>query len=163
MIRLSEAETKQWLRECGLPMPWGVVVRSASEARATHAIRPGTAVVKAMVPTGRRGKAGAVLMVEDAGQRAEATAKLIGTMVNGHLTDAVYIEERIAIADEYYFAALLSDGMPQVLVSRNGGVDIEQVSQETPEAVVRAAIDPARGLTPWAAAELWLRAGVTGP
>ena len=163
MIRLSEAQTKQWLRECGLPVPWGVAASSSEEARTTHDVRAGAAVVKAMVPTGRRGKAGAVIMTDGAEQRASVAGKMIGTMVNGHLVEAVYIEERIAIDAEYYFAVVLGDAMPEVLVSRRGGVDIEQVSLDAPEFVVRAAIDPNDGLSTWAAAELWLRAGVTGP
>jgi len=162
MIRLSEAETKQWLRDCALPVPWGLVAGSVEAALTSAQARPGAAVVKAMVPTGRRGKAGAVLMADDAEQRAGAAMRLLGSQVNGHLTEAVYIEQRIAIASEYYLAFILGDGMPEVLLSRRGGVDIEQISTETPNAVVRAAIDPVEGLSAWDAAELWLRAGVTG-
>jgi len=163
MIRLSEAATKQWLRQSGLPVPWGAAAHSADAACATVEAFPGATVVKAMVPTGRRGKAGAVLMADDGPQRGDAAAKLLGTVVNEYLTEAVYVEERIAIDVEYYFALLLNDAMPEVLVSRRGGVDIEDVTREAPEAIVRASIDPLNGLTKWAAAELWLQAGATGP
>lgn len=162
MIRLSEAQTKQWLRQCGLPVPWGAAVHSADSAHATALAWPGPTVVKAMVPTGRRGKSGAVLMADDAQQRRSAAKQLLGTVVNGYLTESVYVEERVAIADEYYFALILTDAMPQVLISRSGGVDIEEVSRDAPDAVVRASIDPLVGLPSWHAAELWLRAGVTG-
>ncbi len=163
MIPLNEAETKQWLRECELPVPWGVAVCSLDDACATHDVRPGAAVVKALIPTGRRGKAGAVLMTEDADQRGNAANRLLGTLVNGYLVEAVYVEERIDIDSEYYLAFVLNGGSPEVLLSRRGGVDIEAVRREEPDAVVRASLDPIDGLNTWAATELWLRAGVTGP
>ncbi|WP_159589922.1 ATP-grasp domain-containing protein [Hydrogenophaga sp. BPS33] len=163
MIRLNEATTKQWLRDQGLPVPWGVAAQSPEAARATVRDFSGATVVKAMVPTGRRGKAGAVLMADDAEQRASATDSLIGRTVNGYAVKAVYVEERMAIEAEYYLAFLLSGAMPRILLSRRGGVDIEDVTREDPDAIVQADIDPLTGLTPWAASELWLRAGVTGP
>lgn len=163
MIRLSEAETKQWLARCGLPVPWGRAAGSPAEVEQSLADHDGAAVVKAMVATGRRGKAGAVLMADDAAARRAAAASLFGKTVNGFLTSAVYIEARVAITAEFYFAVVLDGAQPEVLISRQGGVDIEQVSQQDPTAVVRAALDPLTGLTPWAAAELWLKAGVSGP
>lgn len=163
MIRLSEAEAKQWLRQCNLPVPWGAAAHSVDAACATLDSFSGATVVKAMVPTGRRGKAGAVLMADDGAQRGDAAAKLLGKVVNEFLTEAVYVEERIAIDAEYYFALVLNDAMPEVLISRRGGVDIEEVSRDAPESIVRARIDPLAGLTSWAAAELWLQAGITGP
>ena len=65
MIPLNEAETKQWLRECDLPVSWGFTIYTAKEARATHDLQPGAAAVKALVPTGRRGKTGAVVMTDE--------------------------------------------------------------------------------------------------
>ena len=162
MIRLTEAETKDWLRDCGLPVPWGLAARSLDEVRASCTSHPGPAVVKAMVATGRRGKAGAVVLTGDDGERAAAAARLLGSTVNAYLTEAVYIEERIAIEAEYYFAVLLDGEAPEVLLSCRGGVEIEQVSQDEPDAVVRARIDPLKGLSSWDAAELWLRAGAQG-
>ena len=162
MIRLTEAETKDWLRDCGLPVPWDLAARSVDEVLASCTSHPGPAVVKAMVATGRRGKAGAVVLTADDGERAAAAARLLGGTVNTYLTEAVYIEERIAIEAEYYFAVLLDGEAPEVLLSCRGGVEIEQVSQDEPDAVVRARIDPLKGLSSWDAAELWLRAGAQG-
>ncbi|MFA5490097.1 MAG: ATP-grasp domain-containing protein, partial [Candidimonas sp.] len=64
MKALSEAQTKTWLRGHGLPVPWGMAANSAREALASQETRAGRAVVKAMIPTGRRGKAGAVIMAD---------------------------------------------------------------------------------------------------
>lgn len=161
MIRLNEATTKQWLRDQGMPVPWGMAADSPQAASAQ--VFPGPTVVKAMVPTGRRGKAGAVLMADDADQRASSAASLLGRVVNGYPVDAVYVEERIAIAAEYYMALLLDGAMPRMLVSRRGGVDIEDVSRDEPDAIVHADIDPLSGLGIDAASALWARAGVSGP
>ncbi|HEY9278892.1 MAG TPA: ATP-grasp domain-containing protein [Eoetvoesiella sp.] len=163
MTPLNEAQTKQWLHASQFPVPQGVTATSADAAHTTTASFPGPAVVKALVPTGRRGKAGGVIMARDAGERGKAAAQLIGTAVNGHLVNAVYIEECIAIEQEYFLAFLLTDAGPQVLVSRFGGVDIEDTMRTDPKSVLREQIDPIRGLSTWNAAELWLMAGIKGP
>lgn len=162
MTPLDEDQAKRWLRDCGLPVPWGARASSVLEARATCTAHPGAAVVKALVPTGRRGKAGAVLMADDADARAAAAAKLLGTTVNSYRCAAVYVEERIDIQAEYYVAFVLGETGTELLVSLRGGVDIEEISREAPQAVVRATVDPLRGLASWEAAELWLRAGAKG-
>ena len=88
MIRLTEAETKDWLRDCGLPVPWGLAARSLDEVRASCTSHPGPAVVKAMVATGRRGKAGAVVLTGDDGERAAAAAR--GAWRNRHLHRQIF-------------------------------------------------------------------------
>ena len=159
MIRLSEAEAKTWLRESGLPVPWGMAASDAAAAAASVAEHAGPAVVKAMVATGRRGKAGAVLMADDGAARGAAAASLLGREVNGFRTAAVYVEQRIAITAEYYFAVVLDGASPEVLISCAGGVEIEEVAHSRPEAVLRAPIDPLTGLTAATASALWQRAG----
>lgn len=162
MIALDEAKAKRWLRECGLNVPWGAVAHTTEEALATYEAHPGPAVVKALVPTGRRGKSGAVVMADDAQQRGAQASRLIGAVVNGLRAHAVYIEDRVAIEAEYYLAFVLSETGPQVLVSRRGGIDIEDVHRDDPEAIVKAPVDPLAGLSEWAAIELWSRAGICG-
>ncbi|MPZ44322.1 MAG: hypothetical protein GEV05_13125 [Betaproteobacteria bacterium] len=101
-------------------------------------------------------------MADDAERAAAAAAKLLGTTVNGHLVRSVYVEERVAIADEYYLSFVLSGARSEVLVSRSGGVDIEEVSRTTPEKLVRLRIDPLNGLDTWIATDLWYDAGLRG-
>jgi succinyl-CoA synthetase beta subunit len=163
MIRLSEAQTKGWLRSLGLPVPWGQAAHSATEAEASIAEHPGPVVVKAMIPTGRRGQSGAVLMADHASDRSSAASKLIGLTVNGYLTEAVYIEERVGIAQEYFFAVVLEGPWPRVIASCKGGVEIEDIARSEPDALVHAEIDPLAGLNLWTATEVWLRAGASGP
>lgn len=162
MLRLTEELAKQWLRDSRLPVPRGLPAASAEEARRAAAGMPRGAVVKALVPTGRRGKAGAVLMVKDPHECGVAAARLLGTVVNGHTVRAVYVEERIAIKEEYYLSFVLRDDQPEILITRSGGVDIEDVMRENPAQLVRARIDPLKALDPWTAADLWLEAGLSG-
>ncbi|MGE0852704.1 MAG: ATP-grasp domain-containing protein [Hyphomicrobiaceae bacterium] len=163
MLRLLEDATKTWLREEGFPAPRGTAARNASEAADAMRAFPSGAVVKALVPTGRRGRAGAVRLVANPREAAQAAGGIIGSTVAGHLCEQVYIEERIAIAHEYYLAFLLSSERPQVIVSAQGGVDIETISSQAPEAIIRADVDPLRGLPTWEAMRLWRRTGITGP
>lgn len=139
-----------------------MAANTAQEALASQEKHAGRAVVKAMIPTGRRGKAGAVVMADDAGRRAAAADHLLGKIVNGHVVGAVYLEERIDIAHEYFLSFSISNGKPTILLSMNGGIDIEEAARENPEGFVRDDIDIAMGITPWKATELWLRAGAGG-
>lgn len=161
MLRLTEDRAKEWLRARGLPVPDGAAADSADAAARVAADMPGGAVVKALVPAGRRGKAGAVCVVADPDEARAAAGRMLGTTVNGHPVQHVYVERRIAIRNEYYLSFLLSGPQPEVLVSRSGGVDIEDAPTSAGP-MVRAGIDPLRGLTPWGAMELWLRAGLSG-
>ena len=162
MLRLTEDLAKQWLRDSGLPTPQAFAVASPQEARSAAERMPEGAVVKALVPTGRRGKAGAVLLAEDADQAGAAAAKLLGTVVNGHVVRKLYVEARVAIKDEYYLSFVVRDDRAEVLVSRSGGVDIEEVARVSPEKLVRSRIDPLNGLDTWTATDLWLDAGLHG-
>ena len=160
MHYLTEDIGKQILRDAGLPVPQGFRAMTAEAAAKAAKELGGPAVVKALVPTGRRGKANAVRMTETPDEARSAAADLLGTTVNGHFCNAVYVEERVAIAEELYLAFILEDYPPRVLVSTQGGVDIETVHMDRPEAILTAAIDPLKGLASWEALDLWERAGL---
>lgn len=162
-LPLLEDRTKAWLAGRGVPVPRGAAVATAAEAADRAAAMPGGAAVKALVPTGRRGKAGAVRLVADAAACRAAAAALLGTEVAGFPVDRLYVEERVTIAEELYLAFVLDGERPEVLASRSGGVDIEAAVAGRTDAMVRQIVDPARGLTSWDATELWLRCGVAGP
>ncbi len=162
MIRLTEDLTKRWLREEALPVPRGGIARTADEAASIAHGMKGGAFVKALVPTGRRGNAGAVIAAAHEQAAAAAAARLLGSIVNGHTVSAVYIEEGVRIRDEYYVSFVLQSDAPELLITRSGGVDIEAVMNVNPRALVRARIDPLAGLDTWTAMDLWLEAGVSG-
>ena len=162
MTPLTEELTKAWLQHCELSVPRGYVAHSADEAQSGYQNLAGAVVVKALVPTGRRGKAGAIVVAQNSVQCRSAAERLLGTSVNGHRVTAVYIEECISIAAEYYLSFVLQSDQVEVLISRRGGVDIEDVMREDPKSLVRQRIDPLSGLPLWLAMELWLRAGLDG-
>ena len=161
MLRLTEDLAKAWLRARGLPVPSGVAADTPDGAARAAQACPDGAVVKALVPAGRRGKAGAVRMAATGQEARAAAAALLGTEVQGHPVRRVYVEQRVAIGEEYYLSFMLDGPQPVVMASRHGGVDVEQAMGE-PGGVVRETIDPLRGLTSWDAMELWLRAGLKG-
>lgn len=162
MLRLTEDLAKEYLASRGLPVPRGGVADSPDGvAGLCNGLQAG-AVVKALVPTGRRGKAGGVRPVPGPAEGRAAAANLLGSVVHGHVVDRLYVEERVAIAEEYYLGFTLAGPKPEILLTQQGGVDVEHASSAVDRGLVRATIDPLRGLSTWDATELWLQAGVSG-
>lgn len=157
-MRLTEDKVKEVLRDAGVVVPEGGVAGTAEHAaRIAREWRDG-AVIKALIPTGRRGKSGAIRIVDTPSQVEAAARSLLGSTTNGYAVTSVYVERRIDIARELYLAFYLDDFPPNVLVSATGGVEIEEVHRTRPEAVVSHDVDPLRGLPVWDAIALWERA-----
>ena len=162
MQHVTEDKIKEQLRRQGLPVPRGGAAM-APERAAEIARDLGTAVVvKALVPIGRRGKAGAVRFADTPDEAEAAARDIIGTTVNGFPCGAVYVEEKVEIKDELYLSFILEDFPPQVLVSKQGGVEIEVVHASNRDAVHALEINPLKGVPTWSAIDLWERAGVSG-
>lgn len=161
-MKLLEDRAKAWLRGRGLPAPAGRAAHSAAEAAEAARALGGSVAVKALVAAGRRGKAGAVKLAADAQGAAAAAAAILGLEVAGQRVAQVYVEQAVGIASELYLSFGFGRFAPQVVASRRGGVDIEAVASEAPEALVTADVDPILGLRSWEAARLWERAGVEG-
>jgi len=162
MIRLLEHRAKAWLRASGFAVPEGAAASTPAEAARIAAGFARGAVVKALVPAGRRGKAGAVRMAPGAAEAEAAAAALLGTEVAGFPVRSVYVEERVEIAAEAYLAFILAGGRLRALASREGGVEIEQAVASGRGSLAEMDIDPLDGLRPWEAVEMWRRAGLTG-
>jgi succinyl-CoA synthetase beta subunit len=161
-MRLLEDAAKAALAAGGLEMPPGWAAADADEAvRAARRAggEGGRVVVKALVAAGRRGKGGGVTVcdVEEAGTVA---SRMLGTRLDGLPVDRVYVEAAVDIAAELYASFAFGPLAPRLVVSRFGGVDIEAVARDTPEAIVVREIDPIGGLRPWHAAAAWDDAGV---
>ncbi len=154
MIRLTEDKTKSWLAARGLPVPKGVAVNNAQEA-ADAVTGFGGAVIKALVATGRRGKAGAVRVVSDAKAARDAATAILGLSVGEHLVERLYVEEKVDIGREFYLAFSFDGRSPSVVASINGGVDIEDVHRNSPESIVHHAVDAVHGVRFWDALALW--------
>lgn len=160
MRELTEDKVKTALAAYGLPVPEGMRATTPAEAQAATATIGGPVVVKALVATGRRGHAGAVRFADTPEQTAAHAAALIGTTVNGRLCRAVWVEQRVSIARELYLSFVLDEEPARVLLSLEGGVDIEAVHRDRPERIVKAPVPTLRGLPVWDAVALCEKAGL---
>ena len=147
-MNFEEHAAKPLLQAAGIPVPRGRLARSTGEAREAAAELAGPVVVKAQVPTGKRGKAGGIRTADTAQQAAQAAEAILGMDIAGHRVESVLVEERAAIAAEYY-AAVLNDAAskgPLVMFSSEGGMDVEEVAASMPDRLRRAQVDIAHGL-----------------
>ena len=147
-MNFEEHAAKPLLRAAGIAVPRGRLARSAGEARAAAAELGGPVVVKAQVPAGKRGKAGGIGAAETAEAAGEAAEAILGMEIAGHRVASVLVEERAAVAAEYY-AAVLNDAAskgPLVMFSPEGGMDVEEVAASMPERLRSAPVDISRGL-----------------
>jgi succinyl-CoA synthetase beta subunit len=132
--------------------PAGVVVPNgrlcaSPQAAAEACAEIGPCVIKAQVPTGKRGKAGGVKPADSADQAAAAATTILGMEIAGHKVETVLVEERAAIAREFYAAVLpdVTARSPLVLFSTEGGMDIEEIAAERPNTLQRFIVDVDRG------------------
>ena len=147
-MNFEEHAAKPLLRAAGIAVPRGRLARSAGEARAAAAELGTAVVVKAQVPAGKRGKAGGIGAAETAEAAGEAAEAILGMEIAGHRVASVLVEERAAVAAEYY-AAVLNDAAskgPLVMFSPEGGMDVEEVAASMPERLRSAPVDISRGL-----------------
>jgi succinyl-CoA synthetase beta subunit len=160
VYRLTENVTKARLRDAGLPVPAGDVAHSPKEAASLAEKLGNHVVVKALIPTGRRGKAGAVKLVATPDEAAQSARDMLGQTINGYIVEAVYVEQQISIATELYLSFAVEQFPPQVLVSAEGGIDIEETFRRNPESVIKSDIDPVAGLSEAEAQKIWKQAGL---
>ena len=154
-MNFEEHAAKPLLKAAGIAVPEGRYVRTAVDAAvAQQAVGP--CVVKAQVPTGKRGKAGGIKTADTPEDAQDVTEKILGMEIAGHIVEGVLVEGRSDIAREFY-AAIMNDSAskgPLVIFSTEGGMDIEDVAAETPDKIKRAAVDIRDGFDAGAAAAM---------
>ncbi len=158
-MNLEEYAAKQnVLVPAGVPTPRGIVCKSAAEVSLAVA-RIGPSVIKAQVPTGKRGKSGGIKMADTPDDGAAAATAILGMTIGGSRVERVLIEERCPIERELYAAVLIdvNSRSPLVLFSTEGGMDIEEVAEQKPAAIRRHVVDVARGFGAAEAAALLAR------
>ncbi len=145
-MKLLEYQAKEVLASLGVPIPPGRVARTPEEAAAACADL-GPVAVKAQVPVGGRGKAGGVKLARTPDEAEHAGSEIIGMDIKGHRVPLVYCEAALNIAREIYLGITVDRDRRAnvVMLSARGGIDIEQVAEETPEAIARLYPDPWRG------------------
>jgi succinyl-CoA synthetase beta subunit len=154
-MKLHEYQSKDLLAKFGVPVPAGEVTADPNEARAIAEKLGGKVVVKAQVLMGGRGKAGGVKLFDDAASAGEFAKELIGKKLvsiqnpAGMVVEQILVAEQVDIAQEFYVAVLLDRDNQRnlVMLSSEGGMEIEEVAANTPEKIVRLGVDPAWGLS----------------
>ncbi len=163
-MKIHEYQAKAILARFGVPIPRGELAFSAQEAgEIARRLGGGVTVVKAQIHAGGRGKAGGVKVVKSPGE-AEAVARpLIGrrlvtnqTGPEGQVVSRLLVEEGLAIERELYLSVIIDRSTQKtvLMVSAEGGVDIEEVAAKTPEKIFKEFIEPAVGLSPFQARKL---------
>ena len=159
---LFEYQARDMFEKHGVPVLGGVVATTVDEARAgAESLGGGTVVVKAQVKTGGRGKAGGVQLAHSPDEAAEKAGDILGMDIKGHTVHRVMVAAGAKIAEEYYFSLLLDRANRTYLAmaSVEGGVEIEQLAVERPEALAKVAVDPLVGIDAEKAAEIVEAAG----
>ncbi len=162
---LFEYQARDIFEKHGVPVLGGIVATTPDEARAAAQTllgdTPGVVVVKAQVKTGGRGKAGGVKLARSADEAAEQASQILGMDIKGHTVHRVMIAAGAKIASEFYFSLLLDRAERRYLAmcSVEGGMEIEQLAVERPEALAKVAVDPRVGIDQAKADEIVAAAG----
>ena len=170
-MNIHEYQGKQVLRKYGVATPRGRVANNGYEAKAiANELGGNVWVVKAQIHAGGRGKAGGVKLAKSLDEVATLTDSMLGMTLVTHQTGPsgkkvgrVYIEEGLDIKKEFYIAVVLDRGleMPIFIASTEGGMEIEEVAERSPEKIIKVAVDPTIGFRSFHALELALGLGLT--
>ncbi|HLR56370.1 MAG TPA: ATP-grasp domain-containing protein, partial [Actinomycetales bacterium] len=146
---LFEYQARDMFERYEVPVLGGLLASTPEEAvAAAEKLGGGTVVVKAQVKIGGRGKAGGVKLAHSPQEAGEKAGEILGMDIKGHTVHAVMIAEGAQIAEEYYFSLLLDRANRNYLAmaSVEGGMDIEQLAVERPEALAKVPVDPNVGI-----------------
>ncbi len=172
-MKIHEYQAKEVLGKFGVAVPRGIPADTADEiAKAFETLGAPLAVVKAQIHAGGRGKAGGVKLVRSAEEAREAAAGMLGKVMvthqtgpEGRIVKKLYLEEGSDIDRELYLAVAVDRalGCPVMMASAEGGMEIEVLAEENPDAILKAAIHPIKGLLPFQMRGLCKGLGLTGP
>jgi succinyl-CoA synthetase beta subunit len=153
-MKLHEYQSKELLQRYGVPVPAGDVTDNANEVGAIAEKFGGKVVVKAQVLMGGRGKAGGVKLFDNAADAGKFGLELMGKKLvsiqnpAGMVVEKILVAEQIDIAEEYYLSVLMDRATAKlvVMISKEGGMEIEEVAHDNPDAIVKVQVDPAYGV-----------------
>ena len=170
-MNIHEYQAKQIFQKYGVPTPRGIVANTPDEAvKAAQELGGDIRVVKAQIHAGGRGLGGGVKLAKSTDEVRELASEILGmTLVThqtgpeGKLVQKVYIEEGADIQDELYLGVVLDRAkeMPVIMASTEGGMEIEKVAEESPEKIIKVAVDPAIGFQGFHGRELVFGLGIT--
>ncbi len=159
---LLEYQGKQLFAKYGIPVPDGRRAVTPREAREAAESVGFPVVVKAQVQIGGRGKAGGIKLAKDAADADAHAEAILGMDIHGLTVHEVWVERASEIASEYYAAVVFDRGAkrPLVMLSSEGGMDIEQINEQHPEAIARLHLDPLVGFLPFHGRRLAYESGI---
>ncbi len=170
-MKIHEYQAKAILAEAGVPIPRGRVAASPAEARAVAQELGGPVVVKAQIHAGGRGKGGGVKPAQSPDDAERVASQILGMMLRTHQTrpegqpvKRVLVEEAMAIRRELYLGIVIdrAAGLPVLMASAAGGMDIEEVARTRPDAIMKVRVDPATGIRGFHARKLAFGVGLHG-
>ena len=158
---LFEYQARDLFAKHGVPVLKGIVATTPEEAKAAAEEIGGLTVIKAQVKTGGRGKAGGVKLAKNPDEAYEYAQQILGLDIKGHTVHRVLVAQGADIAEEYYFSILLDRANRSYLAmcSVEGGMEIEQLAAERPEALAKVEVDPLVGIDSAKAQEIVEAAG----
>jgi succinyl-CoA synthetase beta subunit len=161
-VDLYEYQGKELFARFGIPVSEGRLATTPEEARAAAEELGGPVVVKAQVLTGGRGKAGGIKLAQDPADAEAKAREILGLDIRGHVVRRLWIERASDIAKEYYLSITFDRGAkkPLYMLTTEGGIEIEQVAEENPDALARLHVDPLEGFQPYQARRLIYGAGI---
>jgi succinyl-CoA synthetase beta subunit/citryl-CoA synthetase large subunit len=162
MARVLEHSSKVLLKRAGVPVPEGAAAATAGEAAAAAEKIGLPVVVKALVPAGKRGKAGAVRFADTSAEVASLTTAMLGTTVGHYPVEQVLVEGKLDIAREMYLSITIDriKRVPVIIAGRMGGMDVEELAERHPDALSFTQVDPVAGLPGFVAVEIWSDLGL---
>jgi succinyl-CoA synthetase beta subunit len=155
-MKIHEYQAKQVLARFGIPVTKEILCYSVDEVNAAAEQLGYPAVVKAQVLTGGRGKAGGVKLVRNADEATAAAQKILGMDIKGYTVEKVLVAQGVSFVSEIYAGLTIDRNTKSAvfMVSREGGVEIEEVARENPDAILKFTIDPELGLAPFIARKI---------
>ena len=163
-MQLYEFQAKEVFRQSGIPVPKGRLARTAEEAAKVAEELGNTVAIKAQVLVGGRGLAGGVKFADSPEQAGKAASEIFDSIIRGERPRVVLVEERLSPLKELYAGVTYDfrERSPVVIASSQGGVDIEAVSREHPEAIARKHVDPFKSFWPYVGRQLATEIGLEG-
>ena len=161
-MRLHEYQAKEVFADAGIPVPQSRLASSVDEVVAAVEDIGFPAAIKAQVHVGGRGKAGGIKIATSVEEAREYADEILGMDLKGYQVDRVLVEAGVDFEDELYVGVTMDrgEGRPVAMVSEKGGVNIEEVAAEEPDAIAREHVDPAFGMHPFQARKAVYDAGI---
>jgi len=163
-VKLFEFEAKNIFQKYGIPTPKGKVVTTPKDAESAAKEIGKPVVLKSQILVAGRGKAGGIKPASNPEEAYQIASKMLGSLIKGLRVESLLVEEKLDIVDEYYASVTVDRSARSyvVLASTEGGVDIEEVAEKSPEKIVRLNVDPLYGFAEFHARKIVKKLGFGG-